>query len=84
MNVVTGIIVYIVIWWLVFLMALPFGVKSQSEDGQVEEGTEPGAPMRPLIIRKMLATTGVSILAWGLFYLAIDSALIPLDMGEGF
>lgn len=84
MNVFTGIIVYIVIWWLVFLMALPFGVKSQSEDGQVEEGTEPGAPMRPLIWKKMLVTTGVSVLAWGLVYIAIDSALIPLDMGEGF
>jgi len=84
MNVVTGIIVYIVTWWLVFLMALPFGVKSQSEDGAIEEGTEPGAPMRPLIIKKMIATTGVSFLVWGLIYLAIDSSLITLDTGEGF
>ena len=80
MNAVTGSIVYIVIWWLVFLMALPFGVRSQSEDGDVEEGTEPGAPLKPLIVKKMLATTGVSILVWVLVYFAIDSALIPLDL----
>ena len=80
MNPVTGSIVFIVIWWLVFFMALPFGVRSQYEDNHIEEGTEPGAPTKPLLLKKMAITTGVSILVWLLVYFALSLQLIPLDI----
>ena len=39
MSVTAGIVSFAIIWWMVFFMALPFGVKPPEE---VEEGMEPG------------------------------------------
>ena len=57
MPIGTSIAIYFIIWWLVLFAVLPFGVRSQQEAGSVAPGTEPGAPARPLLWRKLLATT---------------------------
>ena len=36
--------IYFVLWWLVLFLTLPFGVRSQHEDGEGTPGTDPGAP----------------------------------------
>lgn len=64
--------IYFVLWWIVLFVTLPFGVRSQSEDGAAIPGSEPGAPIAPLLLRKMLWTTGLSALifavgAWGYY-----------------
>ena len=38
---------YFVIWWTALFAVLPFGMRSQHEDGPVTPGTEPGAPALP-------------------------------------
>jgi predicted secreted protein len=68
MPVVSFIAVYVLIWSLVLQAVLPFGVKSQSESGGVTEGTDPGAPVRPLWLRKILATTLIALVLWGVFF----------------
>jgi predicted secreted protein len=45
---------------------LPFGVHSQAEQGEHEPGTDPGAPVAPLIVRKLIWTTIVSLVIFGL------------------
>jgi predicted secreted protein len=57
MSLVSSIAVYFVLWWLCLFAVLPFGVKSQHEADDVQPGTEPGAPVRPLLLWKVLATT---------------------------
>ena len=37
--------IYFVLWWIVLFVTLPFGVRSQSEDGAAIPGSEPGAPI---------------------------------------
>ena len=32
-------------WWIVLFLTLPFGVRSQHEDGGGAPGTDPGAPV---------------------------------------
>jgi predicted secreted protein len=64
--------IYFVLWWIVLFVTLPFGVRSQSEDGAAIPGSEPGAPIAPLLLRKMLWTTGLSALifavgTWGYY-----------------
>ena len=64
--------IYFVLWWIVLFVTLPFGVRSQFEDGAAIPGSEPGAPIAPLLLRKMLWTTGLSALiftvgAWGYY-----------------
>lgn len=52
--------IYFTIWWTVLLAILPFGVRSLHEDGDVPEGSDPGAPVAPRLAMKALATTLVS------------------------
>ncbi len=61
MNPVTGILIYVVVWWLVLFMVLPFGVLTvQEEGGEVTEGEATSAPAKPRIFLKMVITTVIS------------------------
>ena len=67
MNIVGGLALYFVIWWITLFAVLPFGVKPQHETGEVTEGTEPGAPSRPLLVRKLIWTTVIAALVFAAF-----------------
>ena len=41
----TGFAIYFVLWWVVLFVTLPFGVRSQHEDGEGIPGTDPSAPV---------------------------------------
>jgi predicted secreted protein len=69
MSWISAFAIFFVIWWIVLFTTLPFGVRSQVEESEVTLGTEHGAPTRPALVRKMLATTLVSLVLFGLFYL---------------
>jgi predicted secreted protein len=70
---ITGAIaLYFVVWWIMLFAVLPFGVRSQLEDGDVVSGSEPGAPAAPLMVEKAIWTT---IVSGFVFLLAI--ALLP-------
>lgn len=69
MSLVSSVAIYFVVWWLCLFVVLPFGVKSQLETGPVEPGTEPGAPTRPLLLRKVLATTVLAAIIFAGIYL---------------
>jgi predicted secreted protein len=71
MQIASMIAVFFVIWWLSFVADLPIGNRSQAEMGEVVAGTEPGAPVTPRLLRRVLIATGVAIvttalLFWGL------------------
>lgn len=68
MTLALALALYFIIWWLVLFAVLPFGVRSQAETGEVAEGTEPGAPATPLLVRKMLATTLIAAAILGLVF----------------
>jgi predicted secreted protein len=68
MDLIGGIVIFIISWWLSFFVVLPIGVKGQFEDGgEVIEGTEEGAPKKAMVKKKMLWATygavGCTILA---------------------
>jgi predicted secreted protein len=76
MDLVSGVVVFILLWWWVFLMALPFGVKAPDE---IEPGHASSAPERPRIRLKMLIAT---VIASGLFiivYWIIESGFISMS-----
>ncbi len=56
----TGLAIYFVIWWTVLFLTLPFGIRSQAEEGDTIEGTDPGAPSMPRMKRKLMWTTVIS------------------------
>jgi predicted secreted protein len=55
-----AIAIYFTIWWIVLFAILPWGVRSQHEDGEVVAGTDPGAPVAPRLLIKAIATTLVT------------------------
>jgi len=77
MEVVSGIVVYISIWWLVFYMCLPFGIQKSTEHDQ---GFDKGAPHRPYIGYKILAATLIAAVIW----LIVNYVLTyyPFDLGN--
>lgn len=79
MGITGSIVIFVVIWWLIFFMALPFGVRGQWEDGKVAEGTEAGAPQVTLLGKKALATTGITIVLWGAVWIAVKVNLFGID-----
>lgn len=61
MDWLSGIVVYVLLWWWVFFMALPFGVKPVGRPGK---GHVHSAPSRPMLWRKALATSAIALALW--------------------
>lgn len=66
MTLTAGLAIYLVVWWLVFFVVLPFGVVPQHEEGEVIEGTDASAPVQPRLVRKALITTVLAGFVWAL------------------
>src|ERR1700704_1586832 len=56
----TWFAIYFVLWWVTLFVTLPFGVRSQHEDGVGAPGSDPGAPIASQTGRKMIWTTAIS------------------------
>lgn len=61
MDWVSGIVVYVLLWWWVLFMTLPFGVKPPD---QVEKGHATSAPKKPRLWLKAGVTTCVAFIFW--------------------
>lgn len=66
----TYIAIYFIVWWTVLFAVLPFGVRGQHEEGEMAQGTDPGAPINAHLWQKALATTVISavltvLIFWG-------------------
>jgi predicted secreted protein len=67
----TAALVYVMTWWIVLLAVLPFGVHPVA-DADDRTGWR-GAPDRPMMGRKLLATTLISLLLWAAMMAVIRS-----------
>jgi predicted secreted protein len=67
---VTGIIVYVLTWWITLFAVLPLWVTPAEPD---DPGHAAGAPQRPRILLKMTVTTVVSGVIWLGIYLLVKS-----------
>ena len=76
----TGIMVYLVIWWIALFMVLPLGVKRVEKPGR---GQETGAPERPELLRKAIITTFVAAALWLAFYGFYQLDLLSFRRLEG-
>ena len=76
MGLVSGLVVYILLWWWVFLMALPFGAKAPDA---IEAGHATSAPAKPMLWRKVLITTVIAGILFAIVYWIIVSEIISLD-----
>jgi predicted secreted protein len=70
--------VFVVVWWLVLFMVLPFGSRPPDE---VEPGTAASAPAKPRLGLKFLITTLIAAVLTALILWVIGSGMIQLRPG---
>ena len=76
----SAIAIYFITWWVCLFVVLPFGVKNAHEAGEaVEQGNEHGAPVRPMLWRKVLATTVLSAFVFALIWGQVTYRWIGFD-----
>lgn len=79
MAVTSAIVLYAVIWFMSFLIALPIRVKTQGDLGEVVPGTHAGAPEEHHLKKKMWIVTGVAFVLWAIVSGIIISGWISID-----
>ena len=75
----TGFAIYFVLWWVVLFLTLPFGVRSQHEDGGGTPGTDPGAPIASRMGRKLIWTTALSAVIFAVGLLAYQAGFLNIE-----
>lgn len=79
MSVVSGIVLYAVIWFMTFLVALPIRLTTQGEAGDIVPGTHSGAPEQHHLRKKAWITTGVAAVLWAIIAAIILSGWITVQ-----
>lgn len=69
----SGLLVFTMIWWVVFFMALPIAIQRMTKR---VPGQDPGAPERANVGLKILCTTGISLLVWGIVFWIITMKFV--------
>lgn len=65
MTLVSGTMVFFVLWWVALFAILPFGVRT---DENPPKGFADSAPQNPHLRKKFLMTTLLTILIWGIIH----------------
>jgi predicted secreted protein len=71
----TSIAIYFVIWWVALFAVLPFRVRSQVEAGEIEAGSDPGAPHQAHLLWYALVTSAVATVSSLVFLIWIAPLL---------
>lgn len=80
MDLTLAIAIYVFIWWIVLFAVLPFGVRTQQEEGEVVPGTPESAPAAPRMLRVFVINTIVASIVFAIVYVVIVNRLITPDM----
>ena len=59
-----SLVIYVIFWWLILFVTLPFGI---SRDKKVIHGNDPGAPKKTLLKKKVLITSFASLILTVIF-----------------
>jgi len=70
MNWFTGIILYVLVWWVTLFAVLPLWVVPAEPD---EIGHAAGAPKQPRLMRKAVVTSVVAGVIWIVIYALVRS-----------
>ena len=75
----TTLAIYFVLWWVTLFVTLPFGVRSQHEEGGAAPGTDPGAPVVALMGRKLIWTTIISAIIFAIGMFAYHAGYLSIE-----
>ena len=81
MGPVSGLVLYLVIWFLTFLVAIPIRIQTQGEAGEVVPGTHNGSPEQHHLKKKAWITTAVAAVIWAIIaWVIITGAVTVRDL----
>ncbi|MDA3859180.1 MAG: DUF1467 family protein [Roseovarius sp.] len=78
MGITSGIVLFAVIWFMTFLVAIPIRIQTQGDLNEVVPGTHAGSPEHHHLRKKAWITTGVSIVLWAIIGGTILSGAITV------
>jgi len=70
MDWITAIISYFLVWWVLLFTVLPWGVEKEKDS---EMGNDPGAPKNPLLKKKIIVTSVMSMVLLIVAYILIET-----------
>ena len=79
MNVVTGLVLYAIIWFLTLFIVLQTRITSQDEAGVRVRGTHGSAPENPRLGRRFLITSGVAFAIWAVIAAIIVTGAVTIE-----
>ncbi|WP_120500634.1 DUF1467 family protein [Roseovarius sp. EL26] len=78
MAVTSGIVLYMVIWFMTFLTVIPIRIQTQGDIGDVVPGTHAGSPEKHHLKKKAWITTGIAVVLWAIIAGTIISGVISV------
>lgn len=69
-------LVFVIVWSVIWFMALPFGVKPPAKP---EPGHVPSAPEKPMLVRKALITTAITAVIVGAIVGVVEVGWLSLE-----
>lgn len=69
MSLLTALAVYFIIWWVTLFAILPIGIRTQADEKDVTLGTAESAPLKLQMRKKVMMTSLVSVVIFGVYFL---------------
>jgi len=78
MGIASGVVLFMVIWFLTFLVVLPMRIKTQGDLGQIVPGTHAGSPEHHHLKKKAWIVTAIAAVLWAIIATIIISGVISV------
>lgn len=79
MTIALGLALYFVLWWTVLFAVLPWGMRTQGEEGEVVPGTSSSAPAKPKLLRLFLINTAVASVVFAVVWAVLAKGWIRIE-----
>ena len=79
MSITSAIVLYAVIWFLTFLVVIPFRIQTQGDLGEVVHGTQAGSPEHHHLKVKAWITSGIAAVLWAITFTIIVTGTITVS-----
>jgi predicted secreted protein len=84
MGITSAIVLFAVIWFMTFLIVIPFRLETQGDLGEVVPGTHAGSPQNHHLKKKALVTTGIAAVLWAIIASIIIFEVITVRDIDGW
>lgn len=78
MSITSALVLYAVIWFMTFFIALPIRLQTQGDVGEIVPGTHAGAPEHHHLKKKAIITTIIACILWAVIAGIIISGVISV------